>query len=229
MPPSRPRSRRRRRVKSACESVNPRTRNCPQGEAACALRAGFRPLAGQKPRPTGCGLHWMRPSSDVVRSGCRPFLMARHLGPAHRRLLLLKVCLIGRTARNRGPHPVGRGFRPAGRPLFQRPISVGRPGNFDCPAGASCVPRAAAPGGRGLAPRAAAWRSTCTISPVHIGPRRRKRMATFELGYALSSEEHDPQHLVRWAQRAEAAGFTFALISDHSRSACCRSFADGAR
>ena len=40
-------------------------------------------------------------------------------------------------------------------------------------------------------------------------------MATFELGYALSSEEHDPQHLVRWAQRAEAAGFTFALISDH--------------
>ena len=40
-------------------------------------------------------------------------------------------------------------------------------------------------------------------------------MATFELGYALSSEEHDPHHLVRWAQRAEAAGFTFALISDH--------------
>ena len=40
-------------------------------------------------------------------------------------------------------------------------------------------------------------------------------MATFELGYALSSEEHDPHHLVRWAQRAETAGFTFALISDH--------------
>ena len=38
---------------------------------------------------------------------------------------------------------------------------------------------------------------------------------TFEIGYALSSEEHEPQHLVRWAQRAEAAGFSFALISDH--------------
>ncbi len=36
-----------------------------------------------------------------------------------------------------------------------------------------------------------------------------------ELGYALSSEEHDPEHLVRWAQQAEAAGFDFALISDH--------------
>jgi G6PDH family F420-dependent oxidoreductase len=36
-----------------------------------------------------------------------------------------------------------------------------------------------------------------------------------ELGYALSSEEHRPQDLVRNAQRAEAAGFTFALISDH--------------
>ncbi len=40
-------------------------------------------------------------------------------------------------------------------------------------------------------------------------------MASFELGYALSSEEHDAPHLVRWAQRAEAAGFEFALISDH--------------
>jgi G6PDH family F420-dependent oxidoreductase len=36
-----------------------------------------------------------------------------------------------------------------------------------------------------------------------------------ELGYALSSEEHGPHDLVRYAQRAEAAGFTFALISDH--------------
>lgn len=40
-------------------------------------------------------------------------------------------------------------------------------------------------------------------------------MASFELGYALSSEEHDPRHLVRWAQRAEEVGFRFALISDH--------------
>ncbi len=36
-----------------------------------------------------------------------------------------------------------------------------------------------------------------------------------EIGYALSSEEHVPQKLVRNAQRAEQAGFTFALISDH--------------
>jgi G6PDH family F420-dependent oxidoreductase len=36
-----------------------------------------------------------------------------------------------------------------------------------------------------------------------------------ELGYALSSEEHTPNDLVRNAVRAEEAGFTFALISDH--------------
>lgn len=36
-----------------------------------------------------------------------------------------------------------------------------------------------------------------------------------ELGYALSSEEHDTKTLVAHAARAEAAGFTFALISDH--------------
>src|SRR3954468_13496801 len=36
-----------------------------------------------------------------------------------------------------------------------------------------------------------------------------------ELGYALSSEEHTPNDLVRNARRAEEAGFTFALISDH--------------
>jgi G6PDH family F420-dependent oxidoreductase len=36
-----------------------------------------------------------------------------------------------------------------------------------------------------------------------------------ELGYALSSEEHGPLALVRNAARAEEAGFTFALISDH--------------
>jgi coenzyme F420-dependent glucose-6-phosphate dehydrogenase len=35
------------------------------------------------------------------------------------------------------------------------------------------------------------------------------------LGYALSSEEHGPDALVRNAQAAERAGFTFALISDH--------------
>jgi G6PDH family F420-dependent oxidoreductase len=36
-----------------------------------------------------------------------------------------------------------------------------------------------------------------------------------ELGYSLSSEEHPPSDLVRFAQRAELAGFSFALISDH--------------
>jgi G6PDH family F420-dependent oxidoreductase len=35
------------------------------------------------------------------------------------------------------------------------------------------------------------------------------------LGYALSSEEHDPPKLVRNARAAEEAGFEFALISDH--------------
>jgi coenzyme F420-dependent glucose-6-phosphate dehydrogenase len=36
-----------------------------------------------------------------------------------------------------------------------------------------------------------------------------------EVGYALSSEEHRPLDLVRHAQRAEEAGFPYALISDH--------------
>lgn len=36
-----------------------------------------------------------------------------------------------------------------------------------------------------------------------------------ELGYALSSEEHGPNDLVTYAKKAEDAGFTFALISDH--------------
>jgi len=36
-----------------------------------------------------------------------------------------------------------------------------------------------------------------------------------KLGYALSSEEHDPNTLVENARQAEDAGFEFALISDH--------------
>jgi len=36
-----------------------------------------------------------------------------------------------------------------------------------------------------------------------------------EFGYALSSEEHLPNDLVRHARLAEEAGFTFGLISDH--------------
>lgn len=36
-----------------------------------------------------------------------------------------------------------------------------------------------------------------------------------ELGYTLSAEEHGPRDLVRYARRAEEAGFSFALVSDH--------------
>ena len=35
------------------------------------------------------------------------------------------------------------------------------------------------------------------------------------LGYALSSEEHEPNKLVAHAQMAERSGFKFLLISDH--------------
>jgi coenzyme F420-dependent glucose-6-phosphate dehydrogenase len=35
------------------------------------------------------------------------------------------------------------------------------------------------------------------------------------IGYALSSEEHEPRRLVEHARAAEEAGFEFALISDH--------------
>jgi coenzyme F420-dependent glucose-6-phosphate dehydrogenase len=36
-----------------------------------------------------------------------------------------------------------------------------------------------------------------------------------EIGYTLSSEEHPPGDLVRFARLAEEAGFTYALVSDH--------------
>ena len=36
-----------------------------------------------------------------------------------------------------------------------------------------------------------------------------------EIGYKLSSEEHRPNDLVRYARLAEETGFTFAMISDH--------------
>lgn len=36
-----------------------------------------------------------------------------------------------------------------------------------------------------------------------------------EIGYWLSSEEHSPRELVRNAQQAEEAGFSFVLLSDH--------------
>src|SRR5918998_3560501 len=40
-------------------------------------------------------------------------------------------------------------------------------------------------------------------------------MADVQIGYAISSEEHLPNDIVRHAQLAEDAGFPFALISDH--------------
>ncbi|MGH9173954.1 MAG: hypothetical protein ACRD1H_06335 [Vicinamibacterales bacterium] len=36
-----------------------------------------------------------------------------------------------------------------------------------------------------------------------------------ERGYAMSSEEHLPNDLVKHARRAEVVGSTFSLISDH--------------
>ncbi len=38
---------------------------------------------------------------------------------------------------------------------------------------------------------------------------------SYEIGYALSCEEHRPNDLVRYAAMAEQAGFSFAGISDH--------------
>jgi len=40
-------------------------------------------------------------------------------------------------------------------------------------------------------------------------------MTDIRFGYALSSEEHPPRDLVANAARAEAAGFDFAMLSDH--------------
>src|SRR5688572_22151177 len=50
-------------------------------------------------------------------------------------------------------------------------------------------------------------------APVAVGGRDDQSMT--EIGFAISSEEHTPLDLVRWAERAEEVGFTFALISDH--------------
>jgi coenzyme F420-dependent glucose-6-phosphate dehydrogenase len=47
------------------------------------------------------------------------------------------------------------------------------------------------------------------------GERRKGDDIMVKIGYSLSSEEHGPQALVRNARRAEEAGFSFALISDH--------------
>ena len=47
------------------------------------------------------------------------------------------------------------------------------------------------------------------------GTHRARPAGVTEIGYAMSSEEHLPNDLVRHARRAEESGFTFALISDH--------------
>lgn len=36
-----------------------------------------------------------------------------------------------------------------------------------------------------------------------------------KLGYALSSEEHEPKKLIAHAEMAESVGFKFLIISDH--------------
>lgn len=40
-------------------------------------------------------------------------------------------------------------------------------------------------------------------------------MSRVEIGYWLSSEEHGPRQLIENAKRAEQAGFSYVLISDH--------------
>jgi G6PDH family F420-dependent oxidoreductase len=49
---------------------------------------------------------------------------------------------------------------------------------------------------------------TTDFAPWFSGGRR-------QIGYALSSEEHGPADLVRFAGRAEVAGFDYATLSDH--------------
>ena len=51
--------------------------------------------------------------------------------------------------------------------------------------------------------------------PAEQAQARLRKGAMIEIGYSLSSEEHPPAELVRQAVAAEAAGFSFALVSDH--------------
>ncbi len=60
-----------------------------------------------------------------------------------------------------------------------------------------------------------AWQASHHVEDIHRnrvsrnGEDRWKKLAT------LSSEEHRPNDLVRYAKRAEGTGFSFAFISDH--------------
>src|SRR5437763_736573 len=67
--------------------------------------------------------------------------------------------------------------------------------------------------GRSLIRRTVLPAPNCGPTPFYgVASRYFRRM---ELGFALSSEDHPPNELVRQAQIAERAGFTFGLISDH--------------
>jgi alkanesulfonate monooxygenase SsuD/methylene tetrahydromethanopterin reductase-like flavin-dependent oxidoreductase (luciferase family) len=46
-------------------------------------------------------------------------------------------------------------------------------------------------------------------------PISKRSRGRFRIGYQLSSEEHRPNDLVKYAQMAEQHGFSFANISDH--------------
>ena len=63
-------------------------------------------------------------------------------------------------------------------------------------------------------PRRDAWQRV--LLGTHLpGIDPGRLMTNIELGYAMSSEEHAPLALVEHAAAAEAAGFSFAMISDH--------------
>ncbi len=53
-----------------------------------------------------------------------------------------------------------------------------------------------------------------TATPAGPKPASRSDRAV-SLGYSLSTEEHRPEDLVRFARRAEEVGFRYASISDH--------------
>jgi G6PDH family F420-dependent oxidoreductase len=51
--------------------------------------------------------------------------------------------------------------------------------------------------------------------PIQAASHNHEELTMVELGYKLSSEEHTPADLIAQAHRAEEAGFSFAMISDH--------------
>jgi G6PDH family F420-dependent oxidoreductase len=53
------------------------------------------------------------------------------------------------------------------------------------------------------------------LNPGVTGPTPIKRESRVQIGYKLSSEDHDAPTLVAEARRAEERGFAFGLISDH--------------